>query len=221
MLDAGLIQPSCSDWASPVCLVRKRCGGVHVCTDHRGLNRACVKDAFSLPIILDCLDTLSGKERFSNIDIANGYYQAEVENEDRYLTAFITNYGLFEYIRMPFGLSNGPAKFQCVAHLVLAGLSWRKTLAYLDDVTTTGKNFENTLKNLSEVLGRLADHKLKSKPKKCHLFIGAHRDFSTTSHSAQFHTQVKLQHRRFILVKLQRSTFAASMQKQLPKLTAD
>ena len=50
---------------------------------------------------------------------------------------------------------------------------------------------------------------------------GAHRDFSTTSHSAQFHTQVKLQHRRFTLVKLQRSTFAASMQKQLPKLTAD
>ena len=52
-------------------------------------------------------------------------------------------------------------------------------------------------------------------------FIGAHRDFSTTCHSAQFHTQVKLQHRCFTLVKLQRSTFAASMQKQLPKLTAD
>ena len=53
------------------------------------------------------------------------------------------------------------------------------------------------------------------------LVKGAHRDFSTTSHSAQFHTQVKLQHRRFTLVKLQTSTFAASMQKQLPKLTAD
>ena len=50
---------------------------------------------------------------------------------------------------------------------------------------------------------------------------GAHRDFSTTSHSAQFHTQVKLQHRRLTLIKLQRSAFAASMQKQLPKLTAD
>ena len=50
---------------------------------------------------------------------------------------------------------------------------------------------------------------------------GAHRDFSTTSHSSQFHTQVKLQHRRFTLVKLQRATFAASMQKQLPKLTTD
>ena len=170
MLDAGIIQPSCSDWASPVCLVRKRCGGVRVCTDYQGLNRACVKDAFPLPRIHDCLDTLSGNEWFSNIDMASGYYQVEVEDEDRYLTAFITKYGLFEYVRMPFGLSNGPATFQRVVHLVLAGLLWRKALAYLDDVTILGKNFENALENLREVLGRFADHNLKLKPKKCHLF---------------------------------------------------
>ena len=66
----------------------------------------------------------------------------------RYLTAFITKYGLFEYVRMPFGLSNGgPATFQRVVHLVLAGLLWRKALAYLDDATILGKNFENALEN--------------------------------------------------------------------------
>ena len=121
MLDAGIIQPSFSDWTSPVCLERKRCGGVRVCTDNQGLNHTCVKDAFPLPRIHDCLDTLSGKEWFSNIDMASGYYQVEVENEDRYLTAFITKYGLFYYARMPFGLSNEPATFQSVVHLVLAG----------------------------------------------------------------------------------------------------
>ena len=71
--------------------------------------------------------------------MASGYYQVEVENEDRYLTAFITKCDLFEYVRMPFGLSNGPATFQCVVHLVLAGLLWRKALAYFDDVTILGK----------------------------------------------------------------------------------
>ena len=61
---------------------------------------------------------------------------------------------------MPFGLSNGPATFQRIIHLVLAGLLWRKALAYLDDVTILGKNFENALKNLREVLGRFAEHNL-------------------------------------------------------------
>ena len=179
MLDAGIIQPSCSDWASPVCLVWKRCGGVRVCTDYRGLNRACVKDAFPLPIIHDCLDTLSGNEWFSNIDMASGYYQEEVENEDRYLTAFIIKYGLFEYVCMPIGLSNGPATFQRIVHLVLVGLLWRKALAYLDDVTL-GTNFENALENISEVLGCFADQNLKLKPKKCHLF----------KKSIEFHGQI-------------------------------
>ena len=102
--------------------------------------------------------------------MASGYYQVEVENEDRYLTAFITKHGLFEYVRMPFGLSNGPATFQRVVHLVLAGLLWRKALAYLDDVTILGKNFENALENVREVLGCFADHNFKLKLKKCHLF---------------------------------------------------
>ena len=82
MLDAGIIQPSCSDWAPPVCLVQKRCSGVRVCSDYRGLNRACIKVTFPLPRIHDCLDTLSDNKWFSNINMASGYYQVEVANED-------------------------------------------------------------------------------------------------------------------------------------------
>ena len=169
MLDAGVIQPSCSDWASPVCLVRKRCGGVRVTTDYRALNRVSIKDTYSLPRIHDCLDTLSGNEWFSNIDLANAYHVVEVDHRDRYLTAFITKYGLFEYIRLPFRLSSTPATFLRIVNLVLAGLLWRKALAYLDDVTILGKKFENALDNLREFLGPFANHGLKLKPKKCHL----------------------------------------------------
>ena len=95
MLDAGIIQPSSSDWAAPVCLVRKHCGGVRVCTDYRGLNKISIKDAYLLPRINDCLDTLAGNRWFSNIDMASGYWQVEVKNSDRHLTAFIARYGLF------------------------------------------------------------------------------------------------------------------------------
>ena len=120
MLDAGVIQPSCSDWASPVCLVRKRCGGVRVTTDYRALNRVSIKDAYPLPRIHYCLDTLSGNKWFSNNDMASGYYQVAVENSYRYLTAFITKYGLFEYVCLPFGLSYAPAMFQRIVNLVFS-----------------------------------------------------------------------------------------------------
>ena len=116
MLDAGVIQPSCSDWASPVCLVRKRCGGVCVNTDYQALNRVSIKDVYPLPRIHDCLDTLSGNEWFSNIDLASAYYQVEVDHRDQYLTAFITKYGLFQYVCLPFGFSSSPATFQRIAN---------------------------------------------------------------------------------------------------------
>ena len=174
MLDAGIIQPSSSDWAAPVCLVRKCCGGVRVCTDYRGLNKISIKDAYPLPRINDCLDTLAGNRWFFNIDMASGYWQVEVKNSNRHLTAFITKYGLFEYVRMPFGLANAPATFQRIVELVLSGLLWKKAVAYLDDVTILGTAFESALNNLREVLGRFAKHNLKLKPKKCHLFKKIH-----------------------------------------------
>ena len=85
----------------------------------------------------------------------------EVDHRDPYLTAFITKYGLFEYVCLPFGLSSAPATFQRIVNLVLAGLLWRKALAYLDDVTILGKIFENALDNLREVLGCFAKYDLK------------------------------------------------------------
>ena len=98
-----------------------------------------IEDAYPLPRVHDCLDTLSGNEWFSNIDLASAYHQVEVDNRDRYLTALITKHDLFEYVCLPFELSNAPAMFQHIVNLVLAGLLWRKALAYLDDVTILGK----------------------------------------------------------------------------------
>ena len=83
MLDAGVIRPSCSDWASPVCLVRKGCRGVRIITDYRTLNHVSIKNAYSVPRVHDCLDMLYGNEWFSNIDLASIYHQLEVDYRDR------------------------------------------------------------------------------------------------------------------------------------------
>ena len=106
MLEVGVIQPSVSEWASPPVLVRKRDGTVRFCVDYRALNNITVKDVYPLPLVGDCVDTLSGNRWFSKLDAIWGYWQVTLREEDRKKTAFITKYGLFEFTKMPFGLCN-------------------------------------------------------------------------------------------------------------------
>ena len=170
MLNCGVIQPSMSEWASPPVLVRKKDGGVRWCIDYRALNNVTKKDVFPLPLIEECIDTLSGTEFFSTLDMSSGYWQINLNEADRHKTAFITKYGLFEHTRMGFGLCNAPATFQRAVQLVLRGLTWKDVLAYLDDVIVVGSSFEHHLKNIGDVLLRFRQHNLKLKPKKCILF---------------------------------------------------
>lgn len=138
--------------------------------DYRKVNEATQKDAYPLPKIEECLDTLSGSKLFSTLDLLSGYHQFEVNEKDRPRTAFITKYGLFEYTRMPFGLCNAPSTFQRGMELVLRRLQWATLLIYLDDVIITGKTFKEHLNNLGEVLSRFRKFGLKLKPTKCSLY---------------------------------------------------
>ena len=90
--------------------------------------------------------------------------------EDRKKTAFITKYGLFECVRMSFGLCNAPSTYARVMNLVLRGLTWKTVLAFLDDILVLGTDFETHLENLKAVFERFRQYKLKLKPKKCDLF---------------------------------------------------
>ena len=170
LLKAEVIEPSASDWASPPVLVRKKDGKVRYCIDFRMLNDRTAKDAFPLPNIEECLDVLEGTEFFSTLDMCSGYYQIEIEEEDKHKTAFITRYGLFQYRRMPFGLCNAPATFQRAMTLVLRGLTWEEVLAYLDDIIILGNNFDQSLTRLRTVFDRFRQYNLKLKAKKCALF---------------------------------------------------
>ena len=104
-------------------------------------------NAYPLPLIEECIDSLAGKKWFCTLDMNAGYWQIPVAEEDKDKTAFITRYGLFQFTRMPFGLSNSPATFQRVMHLVLSGLIWSVVIVYLDDINIMGATFEETLQN--------------------------------------------------------------------------
>ena len=101
--------------------------------------------------------------------MASGYWQLDVAPEDKHKTTFITGFGLFEHVRLAFGLCNAPATYQRAMQLVLRGLLWHKCLVYIDDIICLGEDFEMALDNLRLVLERLHLNNLKLKPKKCAL----------------------------------------------------
>ena len=157
MLAKGAIQPSDSPWSSPIVLVTKKDGSTRFCVDYRKVNAVTRKDAYPLPRVDDTLDTLAGSKLFSTLDLATGYWQVEVADEDKEKTAFSTPEGLYQFEVMPFGLCNAPATFQRLMDKVLSGLKWYSCLVYIDDIVVVGDSFENHLYNLVGVLKRLRE----------------------------------------------------------------
>ncbi|GFO02424.1 enzymatic polyprotein [Plakobranchus ocellatus] len=95
MLEAGVVQPSVSEWASLPVLVRKRDGSVRWCVDYRALNKITRKDVFPLPRIEDCVDALDGNLCFSKLDANSAYWQVRLDEESKPKTAFCIRRGLF------------------------------------------------------------------------------------------------------------------------------
>ena len=101
------------------------------CLDFRGLFAVTARDAYPLPLIKECIDSLADMRWFSTLDISSEYWQLLVAEEDKEKRAFITKYDLFHFLRMPFGLSNAPATFQRTMNLMLSGLIWVSVIIYL------------------------------------------------------------------------------------------
>ena len=170
-LKAGIIRESTSPWASPLVFVRKKDQvSVRACIDYRKINEVTKKDAYPLPRIQDCLDSLSGNSWYGLCDLTSAYHQLYVKEEDRPKTAFCTRAGLYEYITMPMGLCNAPSTFERCIELVMKGLQWQSLILYLDDCVTMATSAELLLERLDEVFRRLSAAGLKLKPSKCELF---------------------------------------------------
>jgi hypothetical protein len=169
MLQQGVIEKAQSPWASNIVLVRKKDGSLRCCVDYRQLNKVTTKDAYPLPRIDVCLDTMSGAQWFSTFDFRSSYHQVEVQPEDTDKTAFICREGLFKFITMPFGLCGAPATFQRLMDVAMAGLTYEICLVYLDDIIVFSSTLEEHLQRLALVLDRISSSGLKIKVSKTNL----------------------------------------------------
>ncbi|KAG1934719.1 hypothetical protein F2P79_019745, partial [Pimephales promelas] len=170
LLESQVIRESCSPYASPIVLVKKKDGSLRLCVDYRQLNAKTRRDAFPLPRIEESLDALSGARWFSTLDLASGYNQVPVSERDKSKTAFCTPFGLFEWNRMPFGLCNAPSTFQRLMERIFGDQQYQSLLLYLDDIVVFSSSVSQHLERLEVVFRRLERENLKVKLEKCAFF---------------------------------------------------
>ena len=169
LLQQRVARKSTSPWSSPLCLVKKKSGGIRPCIDYRKLNKQVTPDAFPLPRIQDCLDAVSGSTLFSTFDLTSGYFQIPVREEDIPKTAFACKFGQYEMTKMPFGLNNSASTFLRTMELALQGLQWQTCIIYIDDIIIFARNVQEHLSRVEQVLMRLMQAGLKLKPEKCEM----------------------------------------------------
>ncbi|KAL8567138.1 hypothetical protein ACOMHN_033040 [Nucella lapillus] len=164
MLDLEVIEHSKSPYAAPVVLVQKKDGSCRFCIDYRWLNKITEFDAEPIPDVEGLFAALGGSQVFSRIDLAKGYWQIPVRPKDRSKTAFATHMGLFQFVRMPFGLVSAPAVFARMMRMLQ--LEQCSAVNFFDDILVHSANWQAHLFHVEAVLSRLREFGLTARPSK-------------------------------------------------------
>ena len=169
MEQAGIIRRSNSPWASPLHLVSKSSGGWRPCGDYRLLNAMTIDDRYPLPHVQDFNSQLFGAKIFSKVDLVCGYHQIPMSTESVFKMAIATPFGLWKFLRMPFGLKNAAQTFQRLMDGIFQELPF--VFVYLDDIFIASPSHEKHVEHLRQVFQLLSDNGLVVNMLKCELGV--------------------------------------------------
>ena len=155
-----------SPWCNAVVLVRKKDGGLRFCIDFHQLNSQIKKDVYPLPWMQETMESMVGAQFFSTMDLKSGFWQVKMAKQ--YTTFTVGSMGVYEFLRMLYGLCNALATFQRLMQNCLGELKLTYALIYLDNVIVFSRTKEEHLHHLRVVFGQFLEQWLKLKPSKCH-----------------------------------------------------
>ena len=167
MLKTGIIQVSYSPWSSLVVIVTKKEGDPRFCVDYRKLNNITITDAHPIPRIDELLERYRTGKWFTNLDLASGYWQIEMELQDKPKMAFTYHLRLYEFNVIPFGLKNAFPTFQRLMNEILREYLDEFVIVYIDDLLIYSKSYEEHIEHIRKIFEKLREVNLMVKLKKC------------------------------------------------------